>query len=204
MGLAGACVTDDETLTGEAIYYAKDYMTDSKFRPYKAFVIHKGLGSGGLAWNRGSPDDAIKAAMEECKFRSSGVPCELYAIGNTVVHGMTAEQIEVEKQRYLSANSILKVVGKGSLESFKKYSESTKPDFKAFALDPISGYSGWSYAFWDSKSAINRALFECRKRSGRDCKIYALGRRVVFEFTPEELDAAIREADKKSMVDPRK
>tara|TARA_R110002072_G_scaffold35177_9_gene104387 strand:+ start:786 stop:1400 length:615 start_codon:yes stop_codon:yes gene_type:complete len=204
MGLVGACVTDGEPLTGQAIYYAKDYMTDFKYRPYKAFAIHTGLQSGGLAWNRRSPDVAIDAALERCKSRSEGVPCELYAIGNTVVYGMTAKQIEEEKQRYLAANSILKTLGKGSVRSFERYIVSTKPEFKAFAIDPINGYSGWSYAFWDSKSAINRALLECKNRSGRDCKIYALGSRVVFDFNAEELEAAIREADKKSMVDPRK
>jgi hypothetical protein len=202
-GLLAACVTDGAPISGQVIDYAKDYMEGAKYRPYKVMAVHDFIQSGGLAWGRKSPDDAIATAMGECKRRSTGVPCDLYAIGDTVVHGMTAKQIEEIKQRYLETASILRLLGSRAQEGFAIYSVSTKPDFKAFAVDRIGGGYGFSYACWDSKSTINRALQECKKRAGRDCEIYALGSRVVFGVTPEELGVAIREADKKSSVDPK-
>lgn len=202
-GILSGCVTSDESLSGQSIYYVKDYMTESQFRDYKAFAIHKGLDSGGRAWGARTPDRAIARAMKVCQEHTAGVPCELYAIGNTVVHRMMEEQIEAVKRRYVRTVSSAPL-SPDALRDFNRYRSPTKPGFKAFAYSPIGAYRGWSYAFWDSKSAINRALRECKLKAGRDCQLYALGTEIVYGKTAEELEAAILEADKESRVDPRK
>lgn len=203
-GLLAGCVSTQGPLTGKGAEHFDAYISDRSFRDYKAYAINAGLNSGGRAWGAATPDEAIERALARCQEYSSGAPCKLYAIGETVVYRMTGARMHKVKSDYVREVSTRNELSPRAAAHFRTYSSPKKPDFKAFVYGRRSEVSGWSYSFWDSRSAINRALQECRNRGATDCEVYALGNRIVFGATPEELNDAIREADKKSWVDPRK
>ena len=63
-------------------------------------------------------------------------------------------------------------------------------EFKAFAVDPSSGGWGRSWGYSTSERAIDQALQECSKRN-EECEIYAIGKIVVADMSPEEIEDAI-------------
>ena len=75
-------------------------------------------------------------------------------------------------------------------EAFEQYKADPKyTHFKAFAVDRRSDVWGRSWSLPSAASAMDRALYECRKRSA-GCVVYAVGDTILDAVSPE-LRAAI-------------
>ena len=57
-------------------------------------------------------------------------------------------------------------------------------DYKAFVWDPLSGDWASAWGAPHPKAAIGTAQARCRKRGGA-CKLYALGKTILFDESPE-------------------
>ena len=71
--------------------------------------------------------------------------------------------------------------------SFKLYLGSDRyPHFKAFAAGVNDDCCGWGWSYNKPKDAIETAMLLCG-RKGEDCRIYAVGQRVVTNFSQDQL-----------------
>jgi hypothetical protein len=85
------------------------------FKAYATSDPQKFRVARGWSFRYGSPEDAIKGAMEQCaksqKSWGSSDPCELFAIGDIIVRGMTEAQkraaVEVYKKNQDASNADL-------------------------------------------------------------------------------------------------
>ncbi len=93
--LAGCATIAPTTLPESARPSFDDYQTKPDF---KAFAVGFQSGQYGRSWNYRRPKWAMDRAMQECGKRGSA--CQLYAVGNTVVFGMSAEQIANIQEKY--------------------------------------------------------------------------------------------------------
>ncbi len=76
------------------------YLSDPKIRDFKAFAVDPSGTAWGRAWGfPWNPNPAIGRALLRCSKRSQD--CEVYAIGNTIVIGMSPEQVEGVTKEYL-------------------------------------------------------------------------------------------------------
>ncbi len=79
----------------------EEYQSSPKFRDFKAFAVDPSGVNWGRAWGYPSnPNPAIRRALRHCRKWSQ--KCEVYAIGNTVVLGMSPEQAEAVTKEYLA------------------------------------------------------------------------------------------------------
>ena len=62
---------------------------------------------------------------------------------------------------------------------------------KAFAIDPESGQSGQSTRLSRPGIAVDQAIEDCRRRSARDCRLYAVGDIVVLGLADWKTEVAI-------------
>jgi len=88
--LAGCAQTG--ALDGKAKSAFEEYQAASWFQPYKAFSVGDDLKAYGRSWQYPTAKGAIKTATNECEKHNSW--CELYALGNTIVYGMTTRELE--------------------------------------------------------------------------------------------------------------
>lgn len=72
------------------------------------------------------------------------------------------------------------------------YRSSASRDFKAFAIDPYSGQSGWAWGYRHPDDAIARALRNCRSKAGLGCRLYMVGPTNVEGMAPESLERVAR------------
>jgi hypothetical protein len=66
------------------------YKSDPKYRDYKAFAADRASGTWGRAWSLPSAAAAMDRALYECG--KKGARCEVYAVGNTVLEGVSPDQ----------------------------------------------------------------------------------------------------------------
>jgi hypothetical protein len=77
--------------------------------------------------------------------------------------------------------------------SFKKYLDAERyPHFKAFAAEVDGDYSGWGWGYNKPVDAIGTAMQFCGKKVV-DCRLYAVGERVVTNYNQDELSNYLRE-----------
>ena len=79
-------------LPENARQWFEEYQSSPNFRDFKAFAVETSGGSWGWAEGYYKPELAIDQALRECRNRA-GQECMLYAVGNTVVSGMSPEQL---------------------------------------------------------------------------------------------------------------
>lgn len=78
-------------------------------------------------------------------------------------------------------------------KSFKKYLDAKRyPHFKAFAAEVNGDYSGWGSGYNKPVDAIGTAMQWCGKK-GAHCRLYAVGERVVTNYSQEQLRNFLRE-----------
>ncbi len=158
------------------------YQSPRIFGDFRAFAVDLSSGAWGRTWRHYDPQPAIDRALQFC--RKWGQACELYAIGNTIVLGMSPEEVATVTKEYRDQPNLV---------VFEEYRSSPKfSDFKAFALDSNSVSWGHGWAQSNPKLAIDRALLDCRIRSGNltaspKCELYAVGNTVVSRMSPEQL-----------------
>ncbi|MFQ5468487.1 MAG: DUF4189 domain-containing protein, partial [Kiloniellaceae bacterium] len=63
--------------------------------------------------------------------------------------------------------------------------------YRAFAIEPESGESGQSIRLSQPRIAIAQALKDCRRRSARDCQVYAVGDIVVLGLADWKSEVAL-------------
>ena len=154
-----------------------------KYTDYKAFAVDLRTGSWGSTYQHNSLQAAIDRALIGCGRRSAD--CQIYAIGNTVVSGMTPNEVAALIQNsYLSLDQ----------QAYQEYlSKTAYPDFKAFALDIHKGAWGRAWGYYSPERAKDRALRECRILGGVDCRIYAIGEILVSAKPKDELKSLTKE-----------
>lgn len=116
----GACSTPPPDLSQRTLTAFGNYLSEPYF---KAFVVD--FETDAYAWQsrvRG-PSLAIASATQRCE--KHGSTCEVFAVGNRVVVGMTDEQIATIKEEYLARNvTAPEIDDRGyilSSEEIKKY-----------------------------------------------------------------------------------
>lgn len=78
-------------------------------------------------------------------------------------------------------------------KSFKQYLDPIVfPHFKAFAIEIGGDGAGWSQGYHKPEHAIETAMKWCG-RKGADCRLYAVGERVVTNYSQEQLSKFLRE-----------
>lgn len=78
-------------------------------------------------------------------------------------------------------------------KSFKKYLDPVvSPHFKAFAVEIYGDRAGWSHGYNKPEDAIDVAMQWCGKK-GADCRLFAVGERVVTNYNQEQLSNFLRE-----------
>ena len=74
------------------------------FKAYASSDLAKFRTARGWSFRYGSPEEAIKAAMEQCEESKKSLaisdPCELFALGDIVVRGMTESQQRAAAEIY--------------------------------------------------------------------------------------------------------
>lgn len=78
-------------------------------------------------------------------------------------------------------------------KGFKKYLDAERyPHFKAFAAEVDGDYSRWGWGYNKPEHAIETAMQYCGGK-GANCQLYAVGERVVKNFSQEQLSNFLRE-----------
>jgi hypothetical protein len=78
----------------------EDYRSSPRFSDFKAFAYDESSRRWGSAWGYYMLKRAIERALQEC--RKEGRDCRLYAIGNTIVWDMLAEESTAVAEEYLA------------------------------------------------------------------------------------------------------
>jgi hypothetical protein len=81
------------------------YLDEHKYPHFKAFVVQVNGTSWGRSWGYNKPEEAIERAMEECRRRASD--CQLYAVGQREVSGLSEEELSMVLRDYYQDNSQL-------------------------------------------------------------------------------------------------
>jgi Zn-dependent protease with chaperone function len=157
-----------------------DYLSKSKYPDFKAMAANIPSGLSGVASNEATPSGAIASARSQCEKMIK--PCQLYALGDTVVVNMSKDQIDVVSSKYLKPGRIER--------AFRSYLSGN--DFKALAVDMESGRSGTAFGQTTPTRAIEEAVARCSE-GGRTCELYAVGDEVVHGLPKERHDAAIEQ-----------
>jgi len=79
----------------------EEYKVGRKFIPFKAFAVDPQTGGWGRSWGHTRPAWAINRAMKACSRRNEA--CELYAIGDTIVFGLSEDKIDATSAEYFSS-----------------------------------------------------------------------------------------------------
>jgi outer membrane protein OmpA-like peptidoglycan-associated protein len=77
------------------------YLTDQRYTAFKAFAAHLPSGLSAIAADEATPEKAMETALSECESKMK--PCQLYALGDSLVLGKTKEQIGEEATEYVKA-----------------------------------------------------------------------------------------------------
>ncbi len=105
------CAAPESTLPAQRSTYVppgfERYQTFSAmdFTDFRAFAINSGTGRWGWSGHSNSPKKAIDRAINRCE--QTGQKCRLYALGDTIVEGMSTELIAKVAQDYYTAISPL-------------------------------------------------------------------------------------------------
>ncbi len=193
-----------ELSSGAQLAFEK-YRSDPKYYDFKAFAVDPNTGSWGWAWGYlQHPKQAIDRALNYCRKR--GQACQLYAVGNTIVLGMSPEEVASETKEYRD---------QGMFAAFEEYRSSPNySDFKAFAVDLPNASWGHSWGQAKPKLAIDRALQDCRSifyryTASEKCELYAVGITVVSGMSSEQIASVTKEyvaavvKDKKAKKDKK-
>lgn len=86
----------------------EEYKTDRKYTHFKAFAAGPS-GPWGRAWGHQSATGATERALSECRKR--GMDCEVYAVGDIVVAGMSANEILAVTGRYVEQYGAIAAAG---------------------------------------------------------------------------------------------
>ena len=157
----------------------------SQLGGFKAFAVDPSTGSWGSAWGRVELKRAVDRALRECW--KWGRNCELYAVGNTIVFGMSHEQMETVAEEYAAAPADDLAAPADDLPAsdydlpapasyLKDYRKEYRqlPGHKALAVSP-DGPWGWGYGANSVEIVVHRALNNCQsniKPNFRPCSIY--------------------------------
>ncbi len=157
----------------------------SELGGFKAFAVDPSTGSWGSAWGRVELKKAVDRALQECWIW--GRNCELYAVGNTVVFGLSHEQMEAVAEAYAAAPADDLAAPAYDLPAsdydlpapasyLKDYRKEYRqlPGHKALAVSP-DGPWGWGYGANSVEQVVHRALNNCQsniKPNFRPCSIY--------------------------------
>jgi len=139
------------------------YRSDPQYTHMKAFAVDMGTGTWGVAWGHGQSTWAVERALGEC--RKQGRSCELYAIGETVVLGMTREEIDAVLKRYpVSATALVDRAAAHARSA--RYDLAIADSTRALEMDPglPTAYAARGAAYFDSRlydaaiADLNRAI----------------------------------------------
>ncbi len=82
---------------------ARDHFQEYQEKPhalgYRAFAIESESGKWGQSTSPGRPETAIEQSIEDCRQRAAR-DCEIYAVGDIVVHGLADWKVQVATVLY--------------------------------------------------------------------------------------------------------
>lgn len=78
----------------------RNYQEKRSARVYRAFAIESESGKWGQGMSSSWPEIAIEKSLEDCRRRAAR-DCEIYAVGDMVVHGMAEWKVQVAAMLYL-------------------------------------------------------------------------------------------------------
>ncbi len=78
----------------------RKYREELSARVYLAFAIEPASGMWGQGMSSSWPEIAIENSLEDCRRRAAR-DCQIYAVGDMVVHGLAAWQVQVAPMLYL-------------------------------------------------------------------------------------------------------
>jgi Zn-dependent protease with chaperone function len=81
-----------------------DYLSKSKYPDFKALAANMPSGLSGVASDATTPSAAIGRARSQCEMKVK--PCQLFALGDTVVVNMAKDQIDAISFKYLKRGRI--------------------------------------------------------------------------------------------------
>ena len=160
--LAGCAKAERISLPDTAQLAFDNYLSSEEYPDFKAFAVDPGTGRWGRSWGFKFISRAIERALDPCGGWGGG--CQVYAIGNTVVSGMIADQIEDVIEEY-HRSSPHRLVGYRDL-----------PRHKALARSPDGPY-GWWYGSDSLENILRGAIENCGfyvKLHQRACTIYEI------------------------------
>ncbi|HSS63944.1 MAG TPA: hypothetical protein VLS27_05890 [Gammaproteobacteria bacterium] len=180
-------------------YAFQEYLAQKEGAGYKVFMLAV---NGAYAWAaRRSYDSALKMASDNCRRHAAPRRCELYAVGDTVVWGLSKQEqkdsIAAYKTRvgvpeYHSADSLPEIFTVKGAEAFTEY-KFWKEGPNLFKVFVLSHYGAWS---WNTDFSYEQAereaieLCEQARHSRRgSCRPYAIGDTIVWEKSEKETRA---------------
>lgn len=141
------------------------YLSDPDIRDFKAFAVNpEKPGRWGRSWGSRFIEKAIRDALNHCEGHGGG--CEIYAIGNTVISGMTHAEVERVIHEY----------GARSPQEFYLKGYRKALGHKALATTPDGAY-GWNWFHESVEEALSTALSYCglyQKGEAPPCTIYEI------------------------------
>ena len=82
----------------------RNYQEKRSARVYRAFAIESASGKWGQGMSSSWPEIAIEKSLEDCRRRAAR-DCEIYAVGDMVVHGLADWKVQVAAMLYLFKRS---------------------------------------------------------------------------------------------------
>jgi hypothetical protein len=171
---------------------------------FKAFVL---ANDGALSWRiRPTPQAAIDDAMTSCASNTGLAGCRLFAIGNTIVWDMSAQDRKDAIATYGKEKPQREIVdaplSSSALWGFDTYLTTDDCDrFKVFMLAENGAWGKLTRKTYDE--AFEETLLLCDQYARRRglCRLFAVGNTVVWEMAEDELSEVIQEYRKPRMCE---
>ena len=173
----------------------QDFEKYREYGAFKAFAFDPYSSRWGYYHRSQTPQGAIDMALRYCG--KDEWKCELYAVGNTVVAGMSPEQlaavIEQYKERDGPGGPSDQSAREEGFSAYLKYGEAFH--YKVFVA---AEEGAWAYRIRETiDSALQKAMKACRdhvkvaNNTGR-CRVYAVGDTVVWDMPEKERQEYIK------------
>ncbi len=157
-----------------------DYLATDGYRHFKAMAVHVPSGLSSVASDEATPAASILRAVAQCELKIK--PCQLYALGDTVVLNKSPDELKTIRSEYSRTGQTARGYRPYLLES----------DFKALAVDQSSGQTSSSVGQDSMQKAIELAMGSC-SGGGAPCQLYAVGNVVVQGLPKDQVAAAIEQ-----------